>query len=115
MRTRRTSRGMRRAFRYWILDALAAEPQGNAPLSSVYQHVKRNLGPDFTSRETDDVPSGGEQTWMNDVRQERRDMIRDGLLVDRNDGIWQLTDDGRALLRRYAGPPKLDSYPDEIG
>ncbi len=114
MRTRRTSPGMRQAYRYWILDALASQPQGNAPLSFVYRHVEKNLGPSFTNRERADVPSGGEQTWRNDVRQERRDM-KDGLLVDRNDGIWEITDKGRALLKRYVNPPKLDNVLDEIG
>jgi restriction endonuclease Mrr len=115
MRTRRASGGMRKACRYWILHALAVEPQGRAPLSAVYRHVEKNLGPHFTSRERADVPSGGEQTWTNDVRQERRNMIKDGLLVDRNDGIWQLTDAGRALLKRYAGAPTFDICLDQVG
>lgn len=106
-------------YQYWILHALAGKPEGRARLTpDIYAHVKQNLGSQFTRRETTDVPSGGQQTWMNDVRQMRRGargMIATGLLANRNDGIWEITPAGREWLKnnphlaQELGPDDLDN------
>ncbi len=96
---------MRKAMRYWILHSLAAQPEGKAALTVIFRHVEQKLGSHFSRREKADVPSGGIETWKNDVQQERRNMIQDGWLVNRNDGIWEITAAGRALLKRYPEPP----------
>jgi hypothetical protein len=94
---------------------LADQSEGKAALTVVFRHVDQNLGPHFSRREKADVPSGGIETWKNDVQQERRNMIEDGYLVDRNDSIWEITATGRALLKRYTEPPIPGINVDEIG
>jgi len=106
---------MRKAMRYWILHCLANQLEGKAALTVVFSHVEQNLGPHFSQREKADVPSGGIETWKNDVQQERRNMIKDRYLVNRNDGIWEITDAGRALLKRYTEPPKTGIDLNDIG
>jgi len=115
MKRRSAPKGMREAMRYWILHSLAVEPEGKAALSVVFRQVEHNLGPHFTDREKADVPSGGIETWKNDVQQERRNMIDRGYLVNRNDGIWEITASGRALLKRYATPPIPGFNLEDIG
>ena len=93
---------MREAYRYWVLDCFAGQPQGKAPIEMVYAYVERNLGRHFTAREKADVPSGPELTWKNDVRQERRNMIKDGLLGAHSPrSIWEITDAGRVWLKHH--------------
>jgi hypothetical protein len=115
MKRRSAPSGMRDAMRYWILHSLAAQPEGRAALSAVFRHVEQNLGPNFSPREKADVPSGGIETWKNDIQQERRNMIEKGYLVNRNDGIWEIAQAGRALLRRYNLPPIPGFNLDDIG
>jgi len=102
-------------MRYWILHCLADQPDGKAALTVVFRHVEKNLGRHFNRREKADVPSGGIETWKNDVQQERRNMIKNSYLVHRNDGIWEITAGGRALLKRYSGPPVPGINVNEIG
>ena len=78
---------------------LAAEPDGKASLREIYAHVRKNLGPQFTRTQWEDVPSGTEPTWTDDIRYERLGMITRKLLVNRNDGIWEITDAGRAWVK----------------
>jgi Mrr restriction endonuclease-like protein len=45
-----------------------------------------------------------EEKWRNRASYERADMVREGLLVNRADGIWELASRGRALLNRLPIP-----------
>jgi restriction endonuclease Mrr len=101
MRKRRAPKEMPDAYRYWILDCLAGQSQGRAPVAMVYAHVYRNLGQYFGAREKADVPSSAELTWKNDVRHKRRDMKTDGLLISGGHGIWEITNAGRTWLKHH--------------
>ncbi len=88
MKKRRVTHRIWVKYRYGVLHAHSVRPEGKAPLDAVYGHVRQNMSGEFTKRELEDVPSGGETTWINDVRQQRRDMLNEGLLIRCDEGVF---------------------------
>ena len=58
------------------------------------------IGHSFTDEDREPVASRPfEEKWRNRASYERAQMVRERLLVDRNDGLWELAEDGWALFR----------------
>lgn len=58
------------------------------------------LGGSLTDEDREPVRSRQfEEKWRNRASYERAQMIREDLLVDRNDGVWELNADGWTLFR----------------
>ena len=65
--------------------------------SLVLSAIEQRFGEDFTSADLEMVTSRPwEEKWRNNASYERNRMKDEGLLVNRADGIWELTDAGAA-------------------
>jgi hypothetical protein len=79
---------------------------GAARRADVLAEMDRLFGGAFTAEDRGPVPTRQfEESWCNRASFERADMVRDRLLVDRADGIWELDLLGRERLDRLSGVP----------
>ena len=97
LRLRSSQRTPQSAFRPPILEALE-EMGGTGAVSEVLDRVREKMKArltdfDFTAIRT------GEERWRVYARWERKNMVLEGLLTGPH-GFWQLTEKGRAYLRR---------------
>jgi hypothetical protein len=77
---------------------------GAASRRDVLAEVDRLFGSAFTAEDRDPVPTRPhEAAWQNRASWERADMVRDGLLAHRSDGIWELGHPGREYLATIDG------------
>lgn len=79
---------------------------GSGRRPEVLAEVDRLFGGIFTAQDRARVPTRQyEQSWRNRASFERANMVRDRLLVDRRDGIWELDRLGREHLEGLSGVP----------
>ena len=85
-----THRASLRSFILTTLRDLGGSAEKHVVLANIEQTFGDKLTPaDFEMRE-----SRAEEKWKSNASYERNRMKDDGLLVNRADGIWQLTDAG---------------------
>ena len=68
---------------------------GEAEPYDVYYRVSKRF-PKLTSEDLSCVTESGSNKWRLNVRWARKKLIADGLLVNRNDGIWAVSTKGYA-------------------
>lgn len=98
-----SSRGLRtplEAYRRPILEALD-ELGGAAPVEQVLQRVHDKVRPQLTEFDYKLLPGSGRVRWRNAAEWCRYNMVREGLLASGSPrGTWEITDAGKAELRR---------------
>jgi hypothetical protein len=68
--------------------------------------MERLFGGAFTTEDREPVRTRPfEESWRNRASFERADMVRDGLLANRADGIWELDQLGRDHITKLSGVP----------
>lgn len=85
---------------------------GEARPTEVYDPMAA-MFPAMTSAERNEPRQNGEPQWENDVRFTRQDLVRLGEIDGSIQGLWRITDKGRARLEAGAGgsmPPE-SSHP----
>jgi hypothetical protein len=79
---------------------------GKGRRSDVLAEMERLFGSAFTAEDREPVATRPfEESWRNRASFERADMVRDRLLVNRRDGIWELDRFGRDHLDILSGIP----------
>ena len=79
---------------------------GEGRRSDVLAEMDRLFGGDFTVEDREPVPTRlFEESWRNRASFEPANMVRDRLLVNRRDGIWELDRLGKDQLDRLSGIP----------
>ena len=88
------------AYRPAILEFLARQDEGQAPLRDVLAGVGPLLSSELTEADKEEVEFG-RPYWHNRLPWAGTEARKDGLLAtDAPRGIWRLTDIGRAEARR---------------
>jgi 5-methylcytosine-specific restriction endonuclease McrA len=114
----------RSELRKGIIAALN-ELGGSATRPDVLARLEENMRTRFTPEDYEAVKTRPfEQKWANRASYERADMVAEGLLTDRNDGVWELsvppefarpTADRAELDRRVSRLLRLPSLPRPVG
>jgi hypothetical protein len=79
---------------------------GAGKRADVLAEIDRLFGGAFTTEDREPVPTRQfEESWRNRASFERADMVRDGLLVNRAHGIWELDHLGNEHLNKLSGAP----------
>jgi hypothetical protein len=79
---------------------------GTARRADILAEMGRLFGGAFTAEDHEPVHTRQfEESWRNRASFERANMVRDRLLVNRADGIWQLERLGREYLASLSGIP----------
>ena len=83
-----TQQSVLRAWLIATIDALG----GHAERAAVLNRVEQDFGHLMTEDDRQAVESRPfEEKWRNRASYERAQMVREGILCDRRDGVWQLT------------------------
>lgn len=79
---------------------------GTARRAAVLTEMDRLFGGAFTAEDRESVRTRPfEESWRNRASFERANMVRDRLLVNRADGVWELDRLGRDHLAKLSGVP----------
>jgi len=79
---------------------------GAGKRADVLAEMDRLFGGAFTTEDRAPVRTRQfEESWRNRASFERADMVREGLLVDRADGVWELDRLGNEHLNKLSGTP----------
>ena len=79
---------------------------GAGKRADVLAEADRMFGEAFTAEDRAPVPSRQfEESWRNRASFERAEMVRDGLLTERADGVWELNHLGNERLNELSGAP----------
>lgn len=83
-----------------LLESLAALPGGKGSAEDVLRSMKSKMAPIFKPKDFD-VVSSGEERWRNTARWRRNALVKLGFLrTDSPRGIWEISEAGRAWLKR---------------
>ena len=83
-----------------LLESLAALPGGKGSAEEVLQSMKSKMAPILKPKDFD-VVSSGEERWRNTARWRRNALVKLGFLrADSLRGIWEISDSGKAWLKR---------------
>jgi hypothetical protein len=85
---------------------------GKAQRRDVLAEIDRLFGGLLTAADRESPRTHpNEEKWRNRASYERADMVRQGLLANRADGIWQLDRRGEKLLDRLPVPAGYGALP----
>lgn len=91
----------RQAFRISILEALI-ELRGKGKVNEILEKVEIKMKEVLKPVDYEKLPSGVMIRWQNTAQWERYIMVQDGLLrSDSPKGIWEITEEGKRLLKNY--------------
>ncbi len=89
-----------RDYRLPILRALV-EAGGAGRTGAILDRVYEMMRDRLNEYDLAMKPSGTEPRWRNTAQFERVQMVKGGLLADRSDGIWEITEAGRRYLEEH--------------
>lgn len=91
----------RQAFRISILEVLI-ELRGKGKVNEILEKVEIKMKKVLKPVDYEKLPSGVMIRWQNTAQWERYIMVQDGLLrSDSPKGTWEITDEGKRLLKNY--------------
>lgn len=97
----------RSEHRHRILQTLSAQPAARAERSRVLSDMGSRFGELWSNEDLESPRTRPfEKKWENRASFERAEMVRDGLLSERADGVWELTKTGQSAAEALQDLPR---------